>query len=149
MKSTLIVATFLSLSLTAQGAGSGTCAICADVEKMTKVYEEDEAKGYDQYNDYLAQVNEKLSVDKKNISEEIRSLLTAAILMLKTDAHGELPDYLVAVEDSHPKEFAEALKGLPKDQRESLKKEMKFSRDFMKEGEEGATTSKLPKNKGR
>lgn len=149
MKSVFIIATFLSLSFMAQAAVSGPCTVCADVKKITQVYEEDEAKGYEQYNDYLGQVTEKLSADKALLSEEMKSLLSATVLMLKSDAHGELPDYLVAVEDAHPKEFAEALKELPKDQREALKKEMKFSRDFMKEGEEGPTTSKLPENKGR
>lgn len=147
MKSSILIAIFISLSCAAQAAVSDTCAICSEVEKMTKTYEEDEAKGYEQYNEYLETVQPKLSADKKVLEEEIKSLLQATVMMLKTDAHGELPDYLVAIEDAHSKEFTKALKELPKAQRDSLKKEMKFSRDFMKEGEEGPTTSKLPPGK--
>lgn len=113
---------------------TASCANCDKVAGFLKAHDDDEKKAYENFNDFLATV--EISKNKKIAAQEVQSILQATPVFLESDERRELPDYLVAIEDAHPKEFAEALKGLSTEQQEDLKIKMQAARKMLKEGEE-------------
>lgn len=128
----------ISLSLIALNGWAAktapTCAVCSQVDALVKMNDEDEGKAYKGFNELVGTV--KLSSNKKVLAAELKSIVSATPMFLKTDERRELPSYLVDMQDAHPKEFAQALGGLSNEDKEDLERKLQAAKKNMTEGEE-------------